>query len=87
MRLMDAPGEIEFPAPRLSGQTPHIVFEAERAGSGISISLERRRCVDTMSGARYAWVATVETAGRQFRGCAAEGIQTMLGRSTAASMR
>jgi len=87
MRLMDAPGEIEFPAPRLSGQTPHIVFEAEGAGSGISISLERRRCVDTMSGARYAWVANVETAGRQFRGCAAEGIQTMLGRSTAASMR
>jgi putative lipoprotein len=74
MRLMDAPGEIEFPTPRLSGQTPHIVFEAEGPGSGINISLERRRCVDTMSGARYAWVATVETAGRQFRGCAAEGI-------------
>jgi uncharacterized membrane protein len=36
--------------------------------------LERRRCVDTMSGARYGWTARVDFDGVQLAGCAAEGI-------------
>jgi uncharacterized membrane protein len=73
MRSMDAPDEIEFPAPRMRGQPPHVVFEANRPEPGIIVSLEQRRCIDSMSGARYAWAATVDTGGRQFTGCAAEG--------------
>ena len=38
------------------------------------ITLERRRCVDSMSGARYAWAATVDIDGERLTGCAAEGI-------------
>jgi uncharacterized membrane protein len=74
MRSMAAAGEIAFAAPRLSGQPPRVVFEADGVESGIRISLERRRCIDTMSGARYAWAAIVDTGGRQFKGCAAEGL-------------
>jgi uncharacterized membrane protein len=73
VRSMDAAGAIEFPAPRKHDEPPTIRFEAETAESAIRISLERRRCIDTMSGARYAWAATVDTGGRQFEGCAAEG--------------
>jgi len=36
--------------------------------------LESRRCVDSMSGARYAWAVTVDVDGRQLKGCAAEGL-------------
>lgn len=74
MRSMDAPGETEFPAPQMRGQPPLITIETDGSGSKLRISLEQRRCVDTMSGARYAWAATVELDGRQLDGCAAEGI-------------
>ena len=73
VRSMDAAGAIEFPAPRKHDEPPTIRFEAETAESAIRISLERCRCIDTMSGARYAWAATVDTGDRQFEGCAAEG--------------
>jgi uncharacterized membrane protein len=74
MRSMDAPVEIEFPAPRMSGQPPQVAFEAAGPDSGIRISLERRRCIDTMSGARYAWAADIDIGGRHLEGCAAEGL-------------
>ena len=74
MRSIDAPVEIEFRAPRMSGQPPHVVFEAAGPESGIRISLERRRCIDTMSGARYAWAADIDIDGRHLEGCAAEGL-------------
>ena len=74
MRSMDAPGEIEFPAPRISGQPPRVVFEAQGPESAITVSLERRRCIDTMSGARYAWAAAIDIDGRHLEGCAAEGL-------------
>lgn len=74
MRSMDAPGEIEFPAPRMSGQPPRVLLEADGVEKAIRISLEQRRCVDSMSGARYAWAASVNIDDRQLEGCAAEGI-------------
>lgn len=74
MRSLDAPGEIEFAAPRVSRQPPRVVFEAGGAESGIRISIEKRRCVDSMSGTRYAWSAEIDADGRRLEGCAAEGI-------------
>jgi uncharacterized membrane protein len=74
MRSMGVPGEIEFPAPRESGRPPRVEFEADGAEAAIRISLEQRRCVDSMSGARYAWAASVDIDGRRLEGCAAKGI-------------
>ncbi|MDH3905350.1 MAG: hypothetical protein OEV16_06860 [Gammaproteobacteria bacterium] len=74
MRSMDTPGEVEFPPPRMRDQPPSIMFEAETPESAIRVSLVQRRCIDTMSGARYAWAATVDASGRQFNGCATEGL-------------
>lgn len=74
MRSMDAPDEICFPAPRSSGQPPSVVYQVQGQDSALRISLEQRRCVDSMSGARYAWAATVEIDGKRLTGCAAEGI-------------
>ena len=74
MRSMNAPEEIGFPAPRRSGQSPRVVYQVEGHDSALRISLEQRRCVDSMSGARYAWAATVEIDGKRLTGCAAEGI-------------
>ena len=74
MRSMDVPGEIEFPAPRMNGQPPRVVFEAQGPESVITVLLERHRCIDTMSGARYAWAAAIDIDGRHLEGCAAEGL-------------
>jgi uncharacterized membrane protein len=74
MRSMGAPAEIEFPEPRMSGQPPRIVFEAGGIESGIRILLEKRRCVDAMSGARYAWTTDIDVDGQHLEGCAAEGL-------------
>ena len=74
MRSMGEPGEVEFASPRMSGQPPRIVFEAQGPDSGITVVLERRRCVDSMSGARYAWTADIDIDGRHLEGCAAEGL-------------
>ena len=74
MRRMDSPDEIVFPSPEKESQSALITYESEAAQSGIRVMLERRRCVDTMSGARYGWTARVEFDGVQLAGCAAEGI-------------
>lgn len=74
MRSMEAPDEIVFPAPEMRGQAPLITFISSAPDAGIEVSLEERRCIDTMSGARFAWAATVTTGGKNFAGCAAEGL-------------
>lgn len=74
MRLMSSPDEIVFPAAQGHGQPPLITFDGSGPGGAIRITLEQRRCVDTMSGARFAWAATVDMDGRQLSGCAAEGL-------------
>jgi uncharacterized membrane protein len=58
----------------MSGQPPRVLLEADGVEKAIRISLEQRRCVDSMSGARYAWAATVDLDGRRLEGCAAQGI-------------
>jgi uncharacterized membrane protein len=74
MRSMDVPGESVFSAPRTQAKASRVVFEAEGPESVITVRLERRRCIDTMSGARYAWAAAIDIDGRHLEGCAAEGL-------------
>ena len=74
MRRMDSPDGIVFPPPQTESQPALIAYESETAQSKIRVILERRRCVDTMSGARYGWTARVDLDGMQLEGCAAEGI-------------
>jgi uncharacterized membrane protein len=74
MQLMGSPEERVFDAPDRREQAGRITFESGSPDSGIRVVLERRRCVDSMSGARYAWAVTVDTDGRQLEGCAAEGL-------------
>ena len=74
MRTMDAPEDAVYDAPRKRGQAPLVSFESDGRDAGIHITLEQRRCIDTMSGARFGWAATVDIDGRQLNGCAAEGL-------------
>lgn len=74
LRSMAAPEEAVFAAPKQHGQAPLVSFESEGRDARIRVTLEQRRCVDTMSGARFAWAATVDIDGRQLTGCAAEGL-------------
>ena len=75
LRLMDAPEDVVFAAPEKSEYAGFLTYLSSNSrNTGIRITLERRRCVDTMSGARYAWSATVDIDGRPLTGCAAEGL-------------
>jgi len=74
MRSMGSPEERVFGAPDRREQAGRIAFESGGPDSGIRVVLESRRCVDSMSGARYAWAVTVDVDGRQLKGCAAEGL-------------
>jgi uncharacterized membrane protein len=74
LRTMESPSEAVFPAPGRNGQSPLITFRSDGPDSAIEITLEQRRCIDTMSGARFAWAATVDVGGRRLSGCAAEGL-------------
>lgn len=74
LRSMESPGEAVFPEPDKSGQAPLVTFTSDGADSAVQVVLEERRCIDTMSGARFAWAATVDIDGRRLTGCAAEGL-------------
>ena len=74
LRSMDTPEEVVFAAPKQHGRAPLVSFESGGGDSAIRVTLQQRRCVDTMSGARFAWAATVDIDGRQLTGCAAEGL-------------
>ena len=75
LRTMDAPEEIAFRAPEESEHADLVTYYSSNdRDAEIRITLERRRCVDSMSAARYAWAATVDIDGKRLTGCAAEGI-------------
>jgi uncharacterized membrane protein len=74
MRSMGSQDERAYPAPIRRGQTERVTFESDGGDSRITILLDKRRCTDSMSGARYSWAATVAVDGQQYEGCAAEGI-------------
>ena len=74
MRTMDAPDEIVFAAAEPSEYAGRVTYYGRNnQDQEIRVTLERRRCIDSMSGARYAWAATVDLDGRRLAGCAAEG--------------
>ncbi len=73
MTSMTAPEGAEFPPAEILGDDSRIVVNAGEPGSGIKAVLERKRCVDSMSGARYSFAASVEVNGQQFEGCALQG--------------
>jgi len=73
MRSMDSPDETVFPAPESRETDGLVSFNAGDASSGIHVVLEKQRCIDTMSGARYEFTATVEAGGRRLDGCAIKG--------------
>jgi uncharacterized membrane protein len=75
LRTMDAPDEIVFAAPEPSEYAGRVTYYSrDSRDQEIRVTLEQRRCVDSMSGARYAWAATVDLDGRRLAGCAAEGL-------------
>jgi uncharacterized membrane protein len=63
-----------FAAPRKRGQAPLVSFESGDGDTTLRVTLQQQRCADTMSGARFAWAATVDVDGRRLTGCAAEGL-------------
>ena len=73
MWSMDSPGETAFPPAEIIGEDGRITFNAGMQGAAINAILERKRCVDSMSGARYSFAATVDVNGQQFNGCALQG--------------
>ena len=75
MWSMESPDETIFSASESSEADGRISFDASGADSGIHVILEKQRCVDTMSGTRYEYAATVELEKMQWRGCAIKGLQ------------
>jgi uncharacterized membrane protein len=75
LRSMDVPEEVEFGAPETSEYADLVTYHSSNSrGTEIRITLQQGRCVDTMSGARYAWTASVDIDGKRLTGCAAEGL-------------
>ena len=73
MNSMSSPDGIGFPPPDLISENGRITINDGLPDPSIRAVLERKRCVDSMSGARYSFAATVDVNGQQFEGCALEG--------------
>jgi uncharacterized membrane protein len=74
LRTMLSPDGTEFGPPRQSGDDGITVFEADGADGVARVTLERRGCADSMSGARYEFAATAEFGASRFQGCALLGL-------------
>jgi uncharacterized membrane protein len=74
LRRMASPDGSVFKGLRKSGDESTIVFEASGADGDIRITLEKRRCIDSMSGARHAYAATLDHGGATLEGCAVRGL-------------
>jgi len=75
MWSMESPDETIFSVPELSEAGGRISFDVKGEESGIRVVLEGQRCVDTMSGSRYEYAATVELEEIRLSGCAIKGLQ------------
>ena len=73
MWSMDSPGETKFAPGDVRMEDGRVTIDVDKADAGIRIVLEKRRCIDSMSGTRYSFAATVDAGGRTFHGCALEG--------------
>ena len=73
LKSMDSPEGIDFPSAEILNEEDRFIFNASTQDAAISAVLERKRCVDSMSGARYSFAATVDMNGKRFKGCALQG--------------
>ena len=73
MWSMNSPGEMRFPPPDIVREEGRIAVNANVPDVPVHVVLTRKRCVDTMSGARYSFAATVDVNGQQYQGCALQG--------------
>ena len=73
MKAMSSPEGIDFPSAEILHEDDQIIFNSSTQQVAISAVLERKRCVDSMSGARYSFAATVDMNGKQYKGCALQG--------------
>jgi uncharacterized membrane protein len=74
MWSMDSPGETKFAPGAMDEEGAIVTFNADKPNAGIQVILEKRRCVDSMSGAWYQYAAIVEIGGRRSSGCALKGL-------------
>ncbi|MCK5324792.1 MAG: hypothetical protein KAJ57_02250 [Woeseiaceae bacterium] len=66
--------KLEFPPAEPEEVLSLIRFWSQARDLAIDVSLEKRRCVDSMSGSRYEFAATVDIEGKRFSGCALKGL-------------
>ena len=67
---------IDWSEPRLAPSGPgedRWQFAAARSDSTATLDLVEERCIDSMSGARYPFSATLTRNGQELHGCAVEG--------------
>lgn len=74
MWSMDSPGETKFAPAVVVDEDGRITFNANVPDARIQAVLEKKRCVDSMSGARYQFAAIVDVDGHRFVGCALQGL-------------
>jgi uncharacterized membrane protein len=74
LRTMSSPDGTEFGSPRRSGKNATVVFDADGADGALRITIEKQRCIDSMSGARYEFAAMAEIGESRFQGCALQGL-------------
>jgi len=75
MWSIESPDETIFSDPESSESGGRVSFTVKGTDSGIHVILEKQRCVDTMSGTRYEYAATVELDEMRMSGCAVRGLQ------------
>lgn len=61
------------PPRRGDGGWTYLADAKEPPGSAVEIRIREQRCVDAMSGERFAFRASVRTEGERLEGCALEG--------------
>jgi uncharacterized membrane protein len=70
---MSDPDKREFPTAGAQNDAPFVRFISEDTEGRIEVELEQQRCVDSMSGSRFEYAATVTIDGQQYAGCAIRG--------------
>jgi len=73
---MSEPDGRRLPPATVARDGSSVVITVQGDDTTIRATLERRRCVDSMSGARYEYSAAVDVDGRQYGGCALRGLDT-----------
>ena len=74
MTTMDSTDDAKFPSAAIISEDDRVTFNANVPNAPVRVVLMRKRCVDTMSGARYSFEATVDVDGKQYTGCALKGL-------------